>query len=267
LKVNSDLQISPPRLPPAPSSLCFLSAQPCRPRRPCAEPQLPPRRLSLRHVPLQHPAHCFPARAGPLRAPPRHTAAARASTCAAELDSTCFRPPCLFLDLKHVLELPTNSLLPSCTCISTVFLFPELHTSPELRRSSCSSSTTASAASHPRSSAPTAPLPPIDARKPAQFHSPAPERPDHYAGELELPPPLGLTVVPTLRRLLAPAENTISTTSSRGSFLATSPPTLRSPERRRRPSEHHRPTLFAVEPPPQSLSSPTPATPVTAMSF
>jgi hypothetical protein len=36
--------------------------------------------------------------------------------------------------------------------------------------------------------------------------------------------PLGLTVVPTLRRLSSLAKHTTSTTSPRGSFLATSPP-------------------------------------------
>jgi hypothetical protein len=50
------------------------------------------------------------------------------------------------------------------------------------------------------------------------------DRPDHYTGELEFPLPLGLAIVPTIYCLLAPAKCTISTTSSRGSSLATSPP-------------------------------------------
>jgi hypothetical protein len=60
--------------------------------------------------------------------------------------------------------------------------------------------------------------------KPTQFHFPALDRLDHCAGELGAPPPLGLTVVPMIHCLSAPAKHTISTTSSRGSFLATSPP-------------------------------------------
>jgi hypothetical protein len=164
---------------------------------------------------------------------------------AAELASTCSHPPCLFLNLKHVLELPTNSLLPSRTCISIAFLFPELHTSPEPRRYLSSPSTAAAAASHPRSSAPAAPPPPTDAHRPAQFRSPGLDRPDHCAGELKLPPPLGLTVIPTIHYLLAPAKHTTSTTSPRGSFLATSPP-LSCPPATRTPS----PPLGAPPPAP-----------------
>jgi hypothetical protein len=96
--------------------------------------------------------------------------------------------------------------------------------SPELRRCLGSPSTAAPAASHPQSSAPAAPPPPTDAHRPAQFHPPALDRPDHHAGELELPPPPGLAVVPTIHCLLAPAKHTTSTTSPQGSFLATSPP-------------------------------------------
>jgi hypothetical protein len=54
--------------------------------------------------------------------------------------------------------------------------------------------------------------------------APVLDRPDHYPGELELPPPLGLAVVPMIYCLLAPAKCTISTTSSRRSSLATFPP-------------------------------------------
>jgi hypothetical protein len=182
------------RLPPVLLSL-FFSAPPPPPSRPLLAPS------SLFHVAPSSPE-------------PRAT----------KLASTCSRPPCLFLDLKHVLELPMNSLLPSHTCISTAFLFLKLHTSSELRRSSCSPSTAASAASHPRFSAPAAPPPPVDAHRPAQFRSPALDRLDHRAGELELPPPLGLAVVPTIHCLLAPAKHTTSTASPRGSFLATSLP-------------------------------------------
>jgi hypothetical protein len=117
-----------------------------------------------------------------------------------------------------------HSLLRSRTHICTVLLLPERATPMELRRSSWSSSTAASTASHPRSSALQAPPPPTNASQPAQFRSLAPERPDHYASELELPPPLGLAVVPPLRRLSAPDKHTISTTSSRGSCLAIFPP-------------------------------------------
>jgi hypothetical protein len=95
--------------------------------------------------------------------------------------------------------------------------------SPELRCCLGSLSTAAPAASHPRSSAPAAPPPPTDAHRPAQFRSPALDRSDHRAGELELPPPLGLAVVQTIHCLLALAKHTTSTTSPRGRFLATSP--------------------------------------------
>jgi hypothetical protein len=78
----------------------------------------------------------------------------------------------------------------------------------------------------------------------AQFHSPALDRPNHYAGELELPPPLGLAVIPMIYRLSVPAKCTISTTSSRGSFLATSPPLSYPP---------------ATGTPPSSLGAPPPA--------
>jgi hypothetical protein len=146
--------------------------------------------------------------------PPRTSSAA----------STCSRSPCLLLNLKHILELPVHSLLHSRTHIFTALLLPERAAPPELRRSSCSSSTAAAVASHPRSSALAAPPQPTEAHRPAQFRSLAPERLDHYAGELELPPPLGLAVVPPLRRLSAPDKHTTSPTSSRGSYLATSPP-------------------------------------------
>jgi hypothetical protein len=192
-------------------SLCFLSARPCRPRRPCAELQLPPRRLSSRHVLLLHPARRFPARAGlslllhvvpPSPEPP----------CVPP--ATAPTHPCLLLDLKHVLELPMNSLLPSRACISTAFLSPELHASPEPRRCLGSPSTAPAAASHLRSSTLAAPPQPTDAHRPNQFHSPHPHSPDHYAGELELPLPLGLAIVPMIHRLSAPDKYPISTTSS-----------------------------------------------------
>jgi hypothetical protein len=112
----------------------------------------------------------------------------------------------------------------SRTHISTVISFPDHRASPDLLRSFCSPSTATHAASHPRPSAPRAPPRPTGAPQPSQFRSRAPERSDHYAGELELPPLLGLTIVPSIHRLLAPAKHTASTTSSRGSCLATSPP-------------------------------------------
>jgi hypothetical protein len=117
----------------------------------------------------------------------------------------------------------------SHTHISMAISFPDHRASPDLLRSFCSPSTAAHAASHPRPSAPRAPPPPTGAPQPAQSRSCAPERPDHYAGELELPPPLGLTVVPLIHRLLALAKHIISTTSSRRSCLATSPPPSCSP--------------------------------------
>jgi hypothetical protein len=116
-----------------------------------------------------------------------------------------------------------NSLLPSRTHISTVFLLPERYSSPELRLSSCPPSSAASAASHPRSSALVALPQPTEAHRPVQFHFPALEQPGPQSRRARAPPPLGLAVVPTLRRLSAPAKHTTSTTSSRGSFLVTSP--------------------------------------------
>jgi hypothetical protein len=117
-----------------------------------------------------------------------------------------------------------NLLLHLHTPILLTSLLPELSTSPDLRRSSCSPSTATAAVSHPRSSAPRALPRPTEAHKPAQFLSLALERPDHRAGELELPPLLGLAVVPSIHRLLAPAKHPASTTSSCRSCLATSPP-------------------------------------------
>jgi hypothetical protein len=137
--------------------------------------------------------------------------------------STSSRSLCPLLDLKCILELPVPSLSHFRTHICTAFPLPELSTSPDLRRSSCSSSTAAATASPPR---------PTGAPQPAQICSRAPERPDHYAGELELPPPLALAVIPSIHRLLASAKHTISTTSSRGSSLATSPPPSGTPATR-----------------------------------
>jgi hypothetical protein len=137
-------------------------------------------------MPLQHRARRSPPRAGPFPAPPRRAAATRTATHAAELASTCSRSPCLLLNLKYVPELPTDSLLHSRMPILHLLLLPVRDALPELRRSSCSPSTAASAASHPRSSASVAPPPPTDAHRPAQFCSPALDRPDHRAGELEL---------------------------------------------------------------------------------
>jgi hypothetical protein len=129
-----------------------------------------------------------------------------------------------FPALKHAQQLPHDLLYSLKHFFSPAFLFPARSSSLDLRRSACFLLTAASAASHPRSSAPRAPPRPTGAPQPAQFCSHAPERPDHYAGELELLPPLGLAVVPSIHRLLAPAKHTVSTTSSRGSSLTTSPP-------------------------------------------
>jgi hypothetical protein len=190
--------------------MCRAPAAPAPlPSTPCAAPALAP--------PLPTPRWPFPrCSTSRYRRPSLHACRRLASS-----DS---RPPCLFIDLKYVLELPTDSLLRSHTCISTAFRFPEHPTSPEPRRCLGSPSTAAATASHPRSSALAAPPRPTEAHKPAQFRSPALDRPDHDAGELELPPPLGLTVVPTIYCLLAPAKHTTSTTSSLRSFPSTSPP-------------------------------------------
>jgi hypothetical protein len=245
----------------------FLSAPPCRPRRPCAEHLLPPRRSPLRHVPPQHPRRRSPPRAGPLRAPPHRAAIAPSCHARRRFASTSSRSLCLLLDLKQVLELPVHFLSPSRTRMCTVFFLPELHASPEPRHCLGSPSTAASAASHPRPSALTAPPPPTGAPQPVQFCSLAPERPDHYAGELELPPPLGLAVIPPLRRLSAPDEHPTSTTSSRRSCLATSPPPSGTPATGTpSTSLEAPPPTFAVDPPPRPFSSPTPATPVTVVS-
>jgi hypothetical protein len=172
----------------------------------------------------QQPPCRSPPRAGSPLASPRCAAAARAATHPAGLPAPALARPSLLLDPKHVLELPTNPLLLSRVCISTALSFPEFSTLPEPRCSVCSPSTAAAAASHPQSSDLAAPPRPTEAHKPAQFRSLALDQPDHSAGELELLPPLGLAVVPAIHCLLAPAAHTISTTSPRGSFLATSPP-------------------------------------------
>jgi hypothetical protein len=204
--------------------LCSARArEPRRPRRPCAEHLLPPRRFPLCHVPPQHPRRRSPPHAGPLPTSPCRAAVAPSRHAPRRSPAAAPARPCLLLDLEHILELPTDSLLRSHTCISTAFRFPELSTSPEPRCSLGSPSTAAAAASHPRSSALAAPQQPTEAHKPAQFRSLALDRLDHYTGELKLPPPLGLAVVLLIHRLLAPAKCTIRTTSSRGSSLATSP--------------------------------------------
>jgi hypothetical protein len=70
--------------------------------------------------------------------------------------------------------------------------------------------------------------------------------PDQSAGELELPPALGLAVVPAIHCLLAPAKHPINTTSSWGSFLATSPPLSY-------PPAIGTPSPFLGAPPPTSI--------------
>jgi hypothetical protein len=139
------------------SSSIFFSARPRHPRRPCAELLLPPRRLSSRHVPPQHLRRRSPPRARSPLASPRRAAAARAATHPAGLPTPAPARPSLLLNPEHVLKLSTHSLLLSRVCISTTLLFPELSTSPDLRRSYCSSSTAAAATTHSRSSAGAAP--------------------------------------------------------------------------------------------------------------
>jgi hypothetical protein len=182
-----------------------------------------PHHFPLCHVPPQHPRRRFPARARPLPASPRRAAVATSRHASRRLPAAAPVWPCLLLDLEHILELLVNLLLHLHTAILPTFLLPELSTSLERHRNLGSPSTATAAASHPRSSALAAPQQPTEAHKPAQFRSPMLDRPNHSAGELELPPPLGLAVVPTIYCLLAPAKRTTSTTSSRRSCLATSP--------------------------------------------
>jgi hypothetical protein len=138
-------------------------------------------------------ATCLPAPVPPLPTP--HWLSPRFSTlrrcrpsrhASRRLGSTCSRATKPSSGPRARPEAPTHSPLLSRVCISTTLLFPELSTSPDLRRSYCSSSTAAAAAAHPRSSARVAPRQPTKAHKPAQFHSPTLDRPDHSAGELEL---------------------------------------------------------------------------------
>jgi hypothetical protein len=226
----------PPVLPPSVFSL--PTPPPSLAMCPSSSCPVPPL-FAPRAVPA--PRHRSPPHAGPLPTPPRRAAAARVCHASRQLPAAVPTCSCLLLDIKHVPELFMNSLLHSRTCISTAFLLPVRHAPPELRRSSCLPSIATPAASHTRSNTPAASPPPTDAHKPTQFKSPVLDRPDHYAGELELPPPLGLAVVPPLRRLSAPDRHTTSTTSSHGSCLATSlllscppatetpPPFLRAP--------------------------------------
>jgi hypothetical protein len=127
------------------------------------------------------------------------------------------------LALKHAQLLLCDLLYSPEHLYSTAFPLPERSSSPDLRRTLWPPSIATHAVSHPRSSAPRAPPQPTGASQPAQSRSRAPERPDHYAGELELPPPLGLAVVPSIHRPVAPAKPTISTTSLCGSSLTTCP--------------------------------------------
>jgi hypothetical protein len=205
-------------------SLCFLCARPPPPSPAMCRALAPPRAASLCATCRPSPRRRSPPRAGSLPASPRRAAVAPSRHASRRLPAAAPVRPCLLLDLEHVLELPTDSLFCSHTCISIAFRFPELSTSPEPCRSLGSSSTATAAASYPRSNALAAPQQPTEAYKPAQFRSSALDRPDHSAGELELPPPLGLAVVPTICCLLTLAKHTTSTTSSRRSFPATSPP-------------------------------------------
>jgi hypothetical protein len=158
----------------------------------------------LCHVPPQRPRRRSPPRAGSPLASPRRAAITRATTHPAVLPAPASARPSLLLDPEHILKRPTHSPFLSRVYISTTLLFPGLSTSPDLRRSYCSSSTAAATATHPRSSARAAPQQPSKAHKPAQFHSPTLDRPNHSAGELELPPPLGLAIVPTIHCVAEP---------------------------------------------------------------
>jgi hypothetical protein len=100
---------------------------------------------------------------------------------------------------------------------------------PELRRCLSSPLSAASAASHPRSSAPVAPPPHTDAHRPAEFHSPALEQPDHRAGEIKL---RRRSVSPSSRRSVTsqpPPSAPPAPHHPRGSVLATSPPPSSTP--------------------------------------
>jgi hypothetical protein len=76
-------------------------------------------------------------------------------------------------------------------------------------------------------------------------------------------PPLGLTVIPPLRPFLALTELTTSTTSTCGSFLATSsPPSCTSAAGTSLPlRDLAAPARFSVEPPSPHLPSSIPTTP------
>jgi hypothetical protein len=175
-------------------------------------------------------------RAAPASAPPLpglalacshlSTSHRRRPSCYAfhRLASSCSRTTTPSSGPEHILELPTYSLLHLHTPILLLCLCSDHHTPPEHHRCLGSPSTATHAASHSQSSAQIASPSPTEAHQPAQSRSRAPERPDHYAGELEFPPPLGLAVVPLIHRLLAPTKHAFSTTSSRGSSLTTSPP-------------------------------------------
>jgi hypothetical protein len=258
------------------SSFVYLESPPplflCA-RHPTASPAIcrapaAPRRLSSRHVPPLRPRRRFLASRWPAPASPRCATAAQAAMPPAGLPTPAPVQPRLLLDPEHILELPTYSLLYLHTPILLPFLCSNHHTLPEHRRCLGSPLTATHITSHPRSSAEIASPSPTEAHQPTQFRPRAPERPDHSAGELELPLPLGLAVVPSIHSLLGPTKHTISTTSSRGSSLTTSP-LLSCPPATRTPTT-------SLGPPPPVLvrrryaalvlSSPTPATPETAMS-
>jgi hypothetical protein len=217
------------------SSLCFSQRRPRRPHRPISRAPATPTPLfsAQRAAPAPRPplrTPCWPSPCSSTsrrRRPSRH---ARRRACQ-QLLHLRSAPP----SLKACLGVPLDFFYPFHRAAFPLFPSSARVLSPELRRCLSSPSTAASATSHPRSSAPAAPPPPTDAHRPAQFRSPVLDRPDHRAGELELPPPLGLAVVLTIHCLLAPAKHTTSTTSPRGSFLATSPP-LSYPPATRTPS-------------------------------
>jgi hypothetical protein len=178
-----------------------------------------PRAAPAPAPPLSTPRWIPPPHAGSLPASPHRAAVAPSRPASHRLLAAAPARLCLLLDLEHILELPTDSLLRSHRCISTAFRFPELSTSPKPRRSLGSPSTTTAAASHPRSSALAAPQQPTEGHKPAQFRSPMLDRPDHSAGELELPLPLSLAVVPTIWCLLTLAKDIIVSSSTRNKLI------------------------------------------------
>jgi hypothetical protein len=126
------------------------------------------------------------------RRPSRHT---RRRTCQQLLRARRASP-----SLKACLGVPLDFFYSFHRAALPLFPSSARVLSPELRHCLGSPSSAASAASHPRSSAPVAPPPPTNAHRPTEFHSPTQEQPDHCAGELKL---RRRSVSPSSRRFAA----------------------------------------------------------------